>query len=375
MATTWGLNSWGDNSWASNQNNVDVNGISASFSLNSVVADAEINIGWGSDLYGIETWGTSGQIAIPTGISASFNIGSLTIDAEINEGWGRITWGNNGWGILGDVGLTGQEITSNLNSVTVDAEINVGWGSDTWGTETWGASGQLVDLTGIQLSANLDSVSFTISGSTDVTGEQITSVLGDAEGFASFTQELTGLPMAMTLSFDPEIVSPTGEQLTSNLGTATLDANTIAEVSTTVPSYYGSATWGFGAWGNEPVETLAMTSDEGTVDPSPDATVTGIGFNASLAVGTVIIGEANVTVVGEGFGAALGVGNLDAVTLADVTGITMSADLGSPFIKGFANVTLTGFGLTMTEGTNRTLIWNQVNTGTAPTWKEVDTAA
>jgi len=31
--------------------------------------------------------------------------------------------------------------------------------------------------------------------------------------------------------------------------------------------------------------------------------------------------------------------------------------------------------LTMALGTNRTLIWNQVNTGTAPTWTEVDTAA
>jgi hypothetical protein len=31
--------------------------------------------------------------------------------------------------------------------------------------------------------------------------------------------------------------------------------------------------------------------------------------------------------------------------------------------------------LTMAEGTNRTLIWNQVNTGTAPIWTEVDTAA
>ena len=126
---------------------------------------------------------------------------------------------------------------------------------------------------------------------------------------------------------------------------------------------------------NTDVTGEAMTAAEGIVDPAPDATVTGIGFNASLAVGTVVIGEANVTVVGEGFAAGLGVGNLDAVSFIDVTGIGMSADLGSPFIKGFANVTLTGFGLTMAEGTNRTLIWNQVNTGTAPTWTEVDTAA
>jgi len=120
---------------------------------------------------------------------------------------------------------------------------------------------------------------------------------------------------------------------------------------------------------------FGITAAEGIVDPAPDATVTGIGFTADLAVGTVVIGEANVTVTGTGFSAGLGLGELDAVTFADVTGIAMSANLGSVTTKGFANVTLTGFGLTTALGTNRTLIWNQVNTGTAPTWTEVDTAA
>jgi hypothetical protein len=121
----------------------------------------------------------------------------------------------------------------------------------------------------------------------------------------------------------------------------------------------------------------AMTAEEGTVDPAPDATVTGIGFNASLAVGTVVVGEANVTVVGEGFAAGLGVGTLDAVTLVDLTGISMSANLGSiTEVTGTAVVNLTGFDLTMQLGTNTNiLIWNQVDTGTAPIdppgWVEV----
>jgi hypothetical protein len=291
--------------------------------------------------------------------------------------WGSQTWGYENWGTLGDanVSLTGISLSSNLGSPLIDTEINVGWGSDTWGFETWGISGQNADVTGIALSSNLGTVATTANANIIPTGEEITSTTGTVEAFASFIEELTGLSMTMTLSFDPEIVTPLGQELTSSLGTATLDANTIAEVSTTVPSYYGSETWGYGAWGNEPIETLAMTSDEGTVDPSPDATVTGIGFNASLAVGTVIIGEANVTVIGEGIAVGLGLGTLDAVTLADVTGIAMSANIGSITAKGFANVTLTGFGLTMAEGTNRTLIWNQVNTGTAPIWTEVDTAA
>ena len=331
---------------------------------------------WGSQTWGYENWGTLGdQIVSLTGVSASVNLGEETVAGEINVGYGRDTWGSLGWGIAGTLQVSGISFSANLGSPLIDTEVNIGWGSDTWGTETWGISGLNVDLTGISFSSNLGSVTTTANADVIPTGEEITGDTGTLEAFASFTQEVTGIPMTMTLSFDPEIVTPLGQELTSSLGTATLDANTIAEVSTTVPSYYGSATWGFGAWGNEPVETLAMNSNEGTVDPSPDAEVTGIGFSASLAVGTVVAGNANVTVIGEGFGADLGVGTLDAVTFADVTGIELSADLGTLSAKGFANVSLTGIGLTMAVGTNRTLIWNQVNTGTAPTWTEVDTAA
>jgi hypothetical protein len=38
MATTWGANAWGDNSWNTDQNDISVNGISASFDLGSPTA-------------------------------------------------------------------------------------------------------------------------------------------------------------------------------------------------------------------------------------------------------------------------------------------------------------------------------------------------
>jgi hypothetical protein len=149
-----------------------------------------------------------------------------------------------------------------------------------------------------------------------------------------------------------DIVPVTGISLSANLGSVSITANA-----------------------NTGVTGELMTAAEGTVDPSPDATVTGIGFSGSLAVGTVIIGEANVTVTGTGFGAGLGLGTLNAESFIDVTGIAMSASVGSITAKGFANVTLTGFALTSSLNNANTLIWNQVNTGTAPTWTEVDTAA
>jgi len=36
---------------------------------------------------------------------------------------------------------------------------------------------------------------------------------------------------------------------------------------------------------------------------------------------------------------------------------------------------LTGIEMTMSLGTNNTIVWSEVNTGTTPTWTEVDTAA
>ena len=332
---------------------------------------------WGSQTWSFNQWNDLNNVSLSvTGIPVSSNLGDETTAGEINSGWGRQEWNVQGWGIQGTLLATGNSLSSNLGSVTTTEEINVGWGSDTWGSETWGISGLNVDLTGIQLSSNIGTLSTTGDGSVDVTGEEATATEGNVEAFSSFVAEVTGIPMAMDLTFDPEIVSPLGQELTSSLGTATLDANTIAEVSTIVPSYYGSETWGFGAWGNEPIETLAMTSDEGTVDPSPDASIVGIGFSASLAIGTVVIGNANVTVIGEGFGASLGIGELDAVTFAAVDGISISANLGTiAKVTGNAKVFPIGLNLTTSLGTNKTLIWNQVDTGTAPVdppgWVEI----
>ena len=296
--------------------------------------------------------------------------------------WGSQTWGYENWGTLGDqdVSLTGIAISSNLGSPSIDTEINVGWGSDTWGFETWGISGQNADVTGISLSANLGTLAITADASTTITGEQLSSNLGTEEAFASFTQELTGLSMTMSVNFDPEIVDLNGISLSANLGTSVLDANTIVELTTEVTPGWGvSVGWSEQKWGQASIQ-MAMSMDEGTVDPSPDATVTGIGFGMAVATGTVVTGEANVTVVGEGFSATLGTGTLDAVTFADATAIAMTANLGSiANVIGNANVTPTGIQLTMALNSANALIWNEVNTGSAPIdppgWQEVPTRA
>jgi hypothetical protein len=407
MATTWGSNSWGDNSWASDQNNVDVNGIGASFNLGQAQY-VPVN-GWSRSAWGFESWGVEYQNATVdiTGFGLSTNQGEETINAEVNEGWGRLTWNEEAWGIGGDVIATGQELFTNLNSVTIDNEINIGWGSDTWGFETWGISGQNADVTGIELSGNLGSLTVKADASTgELTGEPMTAVVDDVEAFSAFVAEVTGQPMTMTLQYQEAVVDVTGQELTANDGTADLDANTIAEVSATSASTWnGAYAWGSGAYGNEQITTLAMAANEGEVDPGPDANITGIEMTATLD-DVVTQGNANTGVItpiewGEetwgqstwgngsyfdatGYAQAatinLGTAVLDANTIAEVSGQELTMQENSvDEVTGNANVLLSGNALTMTQGSLRTLIWNQVNTGTAPVvppgWQEVDTAA
>jgi hypothetical protein len=298
MATTWGSNSWGDNSWASNQNNIDVNGIGASFNLGQ--AQYVPIDGWSRSAWGFESWGVEyqNQNIDVTGFGLSTNQGEETINAEVNEGWGRLTWNEEAWGIGGDVIATGQELSTNLGTPTINAEVNIGWGSDTWGYETWGISGLTVDLTGIGLTATIDDVTIKADASTgELTGEEMTSVVGDALGSATVDAPVTGQPMTATLQYQEAIVDPTGQELTANDGTADLDANTIAEVSATSASSWGyKSAWGFGVYGNQQITTLAMAMQENDVDPAPDAEATGQAM-AMFQGEETVTGDANVDVL------------------------------------------------------------------------------
>jgi len=395
--TTWGQDSYGNFYWGGG-GNLDV-------SLSEETVTGEINTGWNRDAWGTKAWGIAGTL-LAEGQQLSSNLNSVTVDTEINTGWGRLTWSENAWGIAGQVLAGGQELSSNVGSVTVDAEVNIGWGSDTWGYETWGISGLTVDLTGIGLTATIDDVTIKADASTgELTGEEITSVVGDALGSATVDAPVTGQPMTATLQYQEAIVDPTGQELTANDGTADLDANTIVEISATSAVTWGNSAWGYGVYGNQQVDTLTMGMQEGEVDPAPDANLTGIAMAAVLD-DVITQGDANTGIItdiawGEqtwgqstwgngsyfdatGYAQAatinLGTAVLDANTIAEVSGQEMTMQENSvDEVTGNANVLVSGNALTMAQGSLRTLIWNQVNTGTAPVvppgWQEVDTAA
>ena len=301
-----------------------------------------------------------------------------TMDVTVNT-WGTQTWGFNQWNDLSnlDFSVTGIPVSLNLNSVTANAQINQGWGSDTWGTETWGISGLDIQLTGIGLSVSLSSVT-TQSDVDDftVTGQQATVVAGTGtEASSQLIQQVTGLPMGMTLQFEEVVINLTGIGLTTSTGTAIGNANTIAAVSAkSASTWNGNYSWGFGVWGNEQVTTLAMSMQEGTTDPAPDVSLTGNAAAMFLGEET-ITGDANLDLTGISLTFTLGTAVGDANTIASPSGILLSMQEGDEGTTANARVNLTGNALTTATGTVYNLIWNQVNTGTTSAWTEVDTAA
>ena len=332
---------------------------------------------------------------VPTGLALTSSLGNEDVEISFEAT-------PTGFGLTSSLGtadagpdamVTGLD-TASLSLGTLDAFNVEGWGRRTWNSFAWGIGGTL-ESTGLPLKPLLSSLSITGDANVTPTGLALTSSLGNEDIEISFQIELTGQALTSNLGIadaGPDAMA-TGNQATMATGTveaynqegwgryfwglfeygATGEWEFVTATSLPLTANLGNETVTGDA--NVSVTGIALTSNLGTADPSPDATVTGIGFSASLAVGSVITGTADVTVTGIGMPMGLGTGQLDAVSLIDVTGISMSVTLNSVTTKGFANVSVTGFALTSTLNNANTLIWNEIDTGSAPVWTEVPTRA
>ena len=322
--------------------------------------------------------------------------------------WGRDTWGTYFWG-----GGQNMDMSLNNSGITITNEINVGWGSDTWGTETWGQSGNLHAVTGIAMSMGEGLSGATINGDSDLTlsGNAATMATGTVDAFSAFVAEPTGLAMVAQLNFNPAFAQITGFAMSASLGSVSGDNITIAEVTSAIPGYWGyKSTWGTLAWGNGSTELLALPMAEGLqgADPAPDAVLTGQQMSISLSGPQDVTGDANTGAgdttmswgdstwgnsrwgngsyiadpdYGQTMAITLGNEVVDLNTPVDVTGFALTANLSSVADVITTNVVFpSGNALTMSLGTGtNTLIWNAVDTGSAPTtppgWQEVPTNA
>ena len=318
----------------------------------------------GSGTWGVGTWGQNqwNDLADPTftvtGIALTASLGDETTVGEINTGWGRANWGDFGWGIAGSFIATGDAVTATLGTPVISIDVSTGPSTN---------NNQLITTT-------LNSVTVDIQTKVFPTGNALTAAEGTAD--AGPDAMATGIAMSM--------------------GLGTIDAFN--------QTGWGRQGWNVNAWGvegqfaNVDVTGIAMTAAAGTlaatgtatltlntlnvaqatlgiVDPAPDASVTGNLITANL--GTAV-GRAGAGATPSGIAMTAGLGTITVVPGQEVplTGLPAEARLSSAFnILIHVDVPVTGLGLTMNQGSGNALIWNEVNTGSAPItppgWQEV----
>ena len=319
------------------------------------------------------------------------------MDVATGKTWSVGTWGINQWGDQTDptVQITGQALSANLGTATVNTEINLGWGRLEWGEQAWGIAGTLIP-TGVSLSGNLGTLGFQGDVTVIPTGLPLTNTLSSVTATGLAEVDLTGF--ALTNSLGAADAGP--DAMLTGIG-ATMGLGTVEAFN---EQGWGRLGWGDNDWGQpgssiQPTITglgltaglaapQSVTADAnltlntlnvaqltlGQVDPAPDAMIQG---NAGLlSLGQIgHIGDVVASPTGFGMTANLGTATIDLRTVVPVTQNPMLARVASVSAFTDVNVTFNGFGLTTTVGNGNGLIWNDVNTGSAPIdppgWREV----
>ena len=313
---------------------------------------------WNTGFWGQNQWNDSADPTFTvTGIALTASLGDETTVGEINLGWGRLAWNDSAWGIAGNLIAPGQALTGTLASVVASIDVSTGPSTN---------NNQLITTA-------LNDVTIDIQTKAFPSGLPLTAAEGTAD--AGPDAMATGIAMSM--------------------GLGTIDAFN--------QTGWGRQGWNVNAWGvegqfaNVDVTGIAMTAAAGTlamtgnanltlntlnvaqatlgnVDPAPDAMIIGEPMIANLGTALGLAGAgASPTGIAmtAGLGTAVGVPGQEV----DVTGIPMNNQLAGVSVVIHIDIQLTGLSLTMNQGSGSALIWNEVNTGSAPItppgWQEV----
>jgi hypothetical protein len=314
---------------------------------------------WNTGFWGQNQWNDSADPTFTvTGIALTASLGDETTVGEINTGWGRLAWNDSAWGIAGNLIAPGQALTGALGTAVASIDVSTGPSTN---------NNQLITTA-------LNDVTVDIQTKVFPSGLPLTAAEGTADAG----------PDAMA----------TGNAMSMGLGT--LDAFN--------QTGWGRQGWNVNAWGvegqfaNVDVTGIAMTAAVsapeavkgdanfelntlnvaqatlGNVDPAPDAMIIGEPMIANLGTALGLAG-AGASPTGIPITAALGTAVGVPGQEVDVTGISMNNQLASVSVNIHIDIQLTGLSLTMNQGSGSALIWNEVNTGSAPLdppgWQEV----
>jgi len=393
-ADTWGLLQWGQNSW-SNQDIVDValSGLSTTMSIGDVGAASDT--GWGSDSYGVESWGTSGIGVSVTGTSLTTTLGVSDAAGEINSGWGRLEWGTNGWGILGDTELQGQQLSASQGTVSVVAEINSGWGRLEWGNLGWGVPYSAL-ISGTALVSSIGTATSEAETIVTLTGQSLTAVSGNESIGIGINVDVIGTTLNTNIGIAQGDSGVKGSSMSTGIGAVDIQVDGNISINVTehlMQTAVGDTTIVSATGPSVTTAGLLQTSVGNSIaDANTLIDVTGISLTSNIGIiSTTIaveltgismtaslgseIAATDVSVLATTFTLNANVGNVDAVSVVDLASLIGYTFAGSVTTEQTANVLLTGISMSTSVGNVAVTPWSEVDLGVNNTWTEVDLAA
>ena len=303
-----------------------------------------------------------------------------------NSAWGELNWGAGTFGGQNDVtvSVTGEQLVKVLES-------NIGISA--------GGSIQIPasEETQLLLSYNANSISFTIDGSATPTTNLANLTLNSVTAFETIFVPVTAPGTPTTWGASSWGSGAWGESIGLSLfeGSATVDVitpvNVIGELlSTSLNSVTITGTADVTLTGEELIHALEsnigvsaggsvqipvfenpLITAIGTVDPGPDANITGQQLELTLQGNVNIDIAAAVPVTGQQLAISLNSVTIDLITPVDVTGQNLTTAINSITITTNTPVNLTGNNLTGITGQLYVGAWAPVDTGQSVVWTEV----
>jgi len=313
---TWGMWAWSTNEWGDQGPiNVNLTGVSATSSVGSVTASPIVTV----PLTGLSTTSTVGTpTTLPTefiditGVSATSSIGSPTLNIFTVALTGLSTTssvGSPNTGQLSIADLTGVSATTELGSFD-NAGTLVGWGRNGWGEEPYGDSfNKLVQLSGLTtLNSSVGSLGFDLTSVVSPTGVSATTSVGSLSFVIDSTPVITGVSATASVGIvtPAEGIGLTGVQATSTVGsispadveglTGVSATSSVGDVEVTreeiaiptgqsLTSSVGSLTLEIGV----PLTGVSLTASTGSITPADVMGLTGVQATASVGDSGLIL--------------------------------------------------------------------------------------
>ena len=305
------------------------------------------------------------------------NVMDITTDT-----WGALNWGQGNFGGLNDVNVsvTENNLVTDIGNFSITADANI-------------------IPTDNVLNSTTDSVSFSITGSVDLSTNLLTTSIGTLTAEQAVEVEVTSpgdLPWSseswgygswgniggMDISIGADtVLTPsvevdiTGNQLNTTTGTfsitgdASLDLTGISFATTT-----GIIEIREGVDADVTGQSLATTLDTITITADANIDVNGSSLTISLGDAEEQI-TSDVFLTGNGISIDLGSAELDANTLANVTSVSASTTINSVSIIIDVAPAITGLQMTSNVGRAFISAWAVIDIGVTNNWSVVDIAA